>query len=427
MPKLRDWTASLVSRGTERAAPLIAKSKEWWALLASKGRVYWISVVILIVVGIAISALLEEKNKYLEANYWWYQLLGRTFPGDPTVNDITLVLIGDEEYWKGELGHRVPIKRAYLAELVRAIADGNPAAIALDFDFRSPTPDGRPWVEHPDYKDETKRFLETIKEVAVICPVVLPTTVARDERGSLIAESNVYNGFDWGTAEKSIFLGYILHDEDMRLLPVRRALKAGPAEDSFVQAIIRAAKPNALPTLERFEGHRSPPYGHYLPRQKFPWIPATQVLVGDKPFLKDKLAHKIVIVGGAWSQIVFGNRSKVDEWLTPVGLLPGVYIHANHVQAILCDRVYPRFPSVLVRLGEGALSLSVVAIFALAKTWPKQFLLASGVGLVLMGVNYVVLVNFGQYFDVLPPLATLAGHGIYEHFRDRRAPPAEHK
>src|SRR5882757_6885067 len=146
MPKLRDWTASLVSRGTERAAPLIAKSKEWWALLASKGRVYWISVVILIVVGIAISALLEEKNKYLEANYWWYQLLGRTFPGDPTVNDITLVLIGDEEYWKGELGHRVPIKRAYLAELVRAIADGNPAAIALDFDFRSPTPDGRPWV-----------------------------------------------------------------------------------------------------------------------------------------------------------------------------------------------------------------------------------------------------------------------------------------
>jgi len=76
-------------------------------------------------------------------------------------------------------------------------------------------------------------------------------------------------------------------------------------------------------------------------------------LSGDKPFLKDKLAHKIVIVGGAWSQIVFGNRSKVDEWLTPVGLLPGVYIHANHVQAILCDRVYPRFPSVLVALEKG--------------------------------------------------------------------------
>jgi len=43
----------------------------------------------------------------------------------------------------------------------------------------------------------------------------------------------------------------------------------------------------------------------------------------------------------------------------------------------------------------------VVAIFALAKTWPKQFLLASG-SLVLMGVNYVVLVNFGNILMFCP-------------------------
>ena len=47
-----------------------------------------------------------------------------------------LVLIGDDEYWGGELKRRVPIKRDYLAKLVNKLDQAQPELIVLDFILR---------------------------------------------------------------------------------------------------------------------------------------------------------------------------------------------------------------------------------------------------------------------------------------------------
>ena len=54
----------------------------------------------------------------------------------------TLVLIGDDEFWLGELSGRRPVKRSYLAIIVRALDSEsvNASVIALDFDLRLPKP-----------------------------------------------------------------------------------------------------------------------------------------------------------------------------------------------------------------------------------------------------------------------------------------------
>src|SRR3981081_3633467 len=111
--------------------------------LRKKGFVHWLIVLLLTGIGIYLERVLDEMNAWVETRYKIYQWQQEHLSNPKTHAEwLAVIQIGDEEYWKGELDGRTPIKRDYLAKLLRILNTGEPLAIALDFDFRSPMPDG---------------------------------------------------------------------------------------------------------------------------------------------------------------------------------------------------------------------------------------------------------------------------------------------
>src|ERR1041384_7495045 len=138
------------------AMKLTAAARRW---------TYWAGVVVFIVLGMLFSDWAARQDFWPKARYVPYQFLTTLGGRKPPPQTPVVVLVDDDEYWRGEPARRAPIKRTYLAKLLRAIDAAEPAVIAVDFDLSSPTPDGSV-VEHPDYVEETATLLRTIRELA---------------------------------------------------------------------------------------------------------------------------------------------------------------------------------------------------------------------------------------------------------------------
>lgn len=93
----------------------------------------------LVVLGVWLGRWLEQQEFALDLRHKASHLMQQS-PRGAFVQRMVVVLIGDEEYWKGELARRAPIKRDYLAKPVKQLDIADPALIALDFDLRSQTP-----------------------------------------------------------------------------------------------------------------------------------------------------------------------------------------------------------------------------------------------------------------------------------------------
>ena len=97
-----------------------------------------------------------------------------------------IVLIGDNEFWKGSYAGRAPVNKKNLGDLILSLSKLKPRVIALDFNFCSPTIDGSV-VENNVYLDETRAFSEAVKNVSASeCTVVLTKflhVVSSPERG----------------------------------------------------------------------------------------------------------------------------------------------------------------------------------------------------------------------------------------------------
>ncbi|MGH9649293.1 MAG: CHASE2 domain-containing protein, partial [Terriglobales bacterium] len=205
-------------------------SEGLFAQLRNRGIGHWLIVLVLTALGTWIGHWISQKQVWVDVRYWIYQ---KTFDaarvrGPLYPKRTALVLIGDQEYWKGELGGRAPIKRDYLAKLVEKLDAADAAVIALDFDLRSPVPDGS-MIEHPDYRAETERLAQTLKNVASRRPVVLPATVGLDAEGYYVERSTIFSGFDFGEAR--VHSGYLQLPYDLRRVPVALELGSGEMLD----------------------------------------------------------------------------------------------------------------------------------------------------------------------------------------------------
>lgn len=297
--------------------------------LPRKGILYWLRVVILTVTGTALGHWLSDEQIWVDLRYKIYQKQLDLTPRKSFAERVVVVLVDDDDYWKGELGRRVPIKRSYLAKMIRELIAANPAVIALDFDFASPMPDGN-LVEHPDYKLERQEFLKTIKLALERTKIVLPRTIDFDKDENYIITSDIYDGFDFGPKKQNLYTGYIALPYDVRRVPGTLVVKgAQPSVDSFAVAIAKAYDEEAL---RRIPKSNSLPFGSYLREEEFRQFPARHVLE-KRPEVLDRLAHKIIIVGGAWHRQGYGRGSQIDTYFTPVGWIGGAFIHANYVEA----------------------------------------------------------------------------------------------
>src|ERR1700722_8174105 len=106
--------------------------------LRQKSAWYWARVVCVAGAGLFLNAWLASHPPQwmLELRLAAYQILSKSGPRTAQIGHLTIVEISDEEYWKGTLAGRRPIKRDYLASVVKALCDGGAQVVGLDFALR---------------------------------------------------------------------------------------------------------------------------------------------------------------------------------------------------------------------------------------------------------------------------------------------------
>jgi len=359
-------------------------------------------------------AHVQLKQTTFRAQQEW----GSKLKGDLYDHNTVLVLIEDDEYWKGSYEGRRPINKGNLADLISKLDQYKPKVIALDFDFRSPTPDGS-IVDYPRYAEETRKFAHVVKDVSSRIRIVLPKTLGYDGP-SWITESDTYNREDLGDAR----FGYIALYADYRIIPASVLLKDGRRLDSFSQAIVRAFDLTGTALhFDRQDG--SPTYaGPYLYEDQFVQYSVGEVLNRDastQKGLTDKLAGQIVIIGGAWNRFAHGRGPRIDERYTPVETVPAVFLHANWVESMLQQRTAKPMRRWIAIAFEVILGFIGYFIFTSEKIrWGWKFGYALGIIPFWLAIAYVSAQNLGLFFDPFTPTLISLGKAGYEEISEWR-------
>ena len=366
---------------------------------------YWLTVAVLLIFGTLAGMWLGERYVWIRLRYSIYGGIQNATQVTKAAKNTVLVLIGDDEYWKGDLARRVPLKRDYLARLVETLAKGEPTTIALDIDLRSPIPE-KGAEELEPYRAETELLLKAVNEVSRSRPVVLATSIIADETGYSISPS-VFDGYNFDTGR--VTHGYITLPHDLRQVPLAVPLKnRSEKEDSFAGAIAKTREEALVLAAEKYE-HRGFPYGSFYSPDEFRRVNANTILQAGDEELKKLLQGRIVIVGGAWHTGFFKGTTQdyngsIDLHFTPAGDIPGAFVHANYVEALLSGSVHQQVPEKVALVIEIFCSLVVAIVFALEGSLLGKFGRVLLISIVLVIGSYFLWQNLGLFFDFFIPI-----------------------
>ncbi|HEY7642586.1 MAG TPA: CHASE2 domain-containing protein [Steroidobacteraceae bacterium] len=399
------------------------------ASLRDKGVRHWAVALVILLLGFAAQRFIQS----LPVVQVWKARLSQELlqlhfrPIQPRY--VELVLIGDEEYWHGELAGRTPTKRDYLARLVDRLVAADAQTIALDFDMRLPDP--ARLEEFPEYRAETDRLARSILAAAAGRKIVLSKTIRRNGDAYKL-EPDIYQLYgicsslnpdgSWvhsGTASfiidknaaENISCGYIALTRDKRMLPLRLTLDDGRKLDSFSLAIARSRNPD--------EAHRLGDeirYGSYMPTRKFVQfrrIHTAADLLRVDPATKRAVDGATVIVGADHSTVAYA-RGRADLHDTPIGPMNGALIHANFAEAYLDSRTYGHVPAKVVTVVEILFVAGGAVLFALL---PGRWMVGAalvGMTVLLVLVQWIVLHLSGLSFDAMVPLIGVWLHAVAE-------------
>jgi CHASE2 domain-containing sensor protein len=417
------WSTSslrqLLSRLSSQLTALVKRLAAHLIALVREDPWHWVVAAALIAAGSLYSATLESFPPLFNFRYRIYYFLLNLSPREPFPTDTTIVALDDDLFWHGELARRSPVKRRYLAKLVREIAKFHPKVIALDIKLsatqtQSWTNDHRLQLPvEQDYVDETAELLEAIRDVAATTDVVLAKRIAYadPEETTYKREANLYDTFDFKS--KRVRSAYInLHRDDERYVPPILPMTNGPPLRSFALEIVNSATPEIL---ERKDWSQLM-FASFIPITKTneKTVSASEVCDPnhDTEKLERGLGHRRVLVGATWHTKENGQGGVVDPHPSPLGEIAGVVLHANYVEAILDQRVYPL--KHVEWWVEAMAGLLLAYLFALH--------LRQGSGIVLLGVivavslflSYFLLQNFGIFCDVVILNVLLVGHVLLE-------------
>lgn len=386
--------------------------------LSAKGRSYWLLAGFLLAVGMIVGHLLGTHSFWVAARYYVYNVLQKASAHPLRASTRTVVvLIGDEEFWNGELARRTPLKRDYLACLLLKLDEANPAVIALDIDLS---------VKHPDYQKETDRLIEALKLVAHNRPVVVSQQISRTGNSwAVTSDPNSHPGsyqsipsiFDSYHID-NISPGHVLLRDDVRQVPLVLSLEDGTKVQSFAAAIVKPLDPTALQDAQA-SGDSGLPYGTFIPANRITQMSANYVFATDANELRKSLAANAVLVGGAWHVNSF-EETRIDTHPTPVGEIPGVFVHANYVEALLTHRVSRPISRVLGITIEFLLAAFIAVIFAWKMMPASKLKWAGGLSLTLVLMTYVFWQNLGLFFDFFIPLILLGSHAAIAQIMEWR-------
>jgi CHASE2 domain-containing sensor protein len=374
-------------------------------ILKSKPIRYWAEAVVLSIIGIWVGHYIGMHGVWLNSRYSIYSLMQKTNWRQPYVQHTFVVAVDDDDFWKGEFNRRAPIRRDLLGSIILRLADAEARVIAVDFDLRSPVPDGSP-RESSVYQHETDSLLRAIdKASADHHAVVLPATIGFGPGNSLVLQSDIYSGVKVPPA--FFFTGYIALPDDAREVPLEIKLAGETHLDSFALAAVRAYLPDAVRGLKGLDIF---PFGGYLEPGAFPHVNAAAVLSLDKKALQDQVGGKLVFIGSTWHRLSWKTGPLNDSHITPAGLVSGVFVHANYAEAILGGNYYWPVYEPFAYAVEILVLFAMAIVFAIeASAWKKAAFVV-GAAALFISVGYILLQNLGIYFDFLIPLVFLLLH-----------------
>ncbi len=336
-----------------------------------------------------------------------------------------VVLIGDDDYWKGRLAGRSPIRRDYLADLVLDLDGCDPRSIVLDFNFRSPATDGS-LADNGEYAAETCALATAIERVAPHHPVVLPVTLAEDKSrldpSVLDAVPDVPGEIERG----AITLPY-----DYREIPTAELLAGCRSVRSLALAAASVASPSLRGRFSPAETHF--PFGSMIPADRFQTFEYRESVGFGAPGMCDAMRHRIVLVGSGWHGEAWRRGAMVDSRQTPLGTMGAVYLHANYVEALLQSRVYRPLGEAASFLAEALFSIAIALVLGSRMEHPAKFATTGLLCVAIALLTYVFAQNFGVFGDFFSAVILLVLHAAYSYWEDlehdgelvRKLTPAE--
>lgn len=427
---------------------------------SKKGWRYWIGAALIVVVSIPATPFVDEALHLSQYRDWLFQKLSQLGPRPAAPRFVRVVLVFDDEYWRGEPKGIRPIKRHYLARLVDALDKADANIIALDFNLHIPQKDakatpGNYSVIDKDFRADTDSLMRTIARVAANREIVLPKTLEEEAAGYRllpdiyqpygICEEPLADGrwLNPGTkefpltaaAKENIRCGYIELPYDMKQIPPVLDVDHGLEVDSFSLAIARFE-----PQSEATAVGRNTLVATYIPMSAFydasamrynsDTVVSAKDLLAGKPKAIALVTRQRVIVGGAWhTGYDIGNRPNdpsaelVDMHSTPVGPMNGALIHENFTEAILDHRFNRTLPDWFLYFLEILFGVAAALFFA---SYSSIWIKLAGFGalaLLLLTLQWLMLLMFGVFFEAFLPLLGLAVHSVIERLAEPRVAP----
>jgi CHASE2 domain-containing sensor protein len=358
-----------------------------------------------------VSALVRDNSfKWLRNRaYQQYQNLGSR-KGKSVFNAV--VLIDDDTYWQDRWAPRVPISRELLAELVKSVAQCNPAVIAVDIDLATgddsttevelPSNNGRPARKvtlhtRTDWGRETITFLDAVEcALEQRIEVALTDEVSRESKKSRWRRfANAYDGYEFGPRKPRT--GHLFFDEDPRVLPRPVDLIDGSRVKSLAIVAAEARSPETWAN-EKWDREV---LTRLIDPDRLVTVAARELLHPQDAAVAEatrvNLQHKIVWIGGAWHQDGYRRGTKtVDPHASARGDLPGVLLHANYAESLLDEKLLAMGSTPLLEI-----PLAILIAFLLDwSKWPWKWLMMLLVLASPFVLSYVGVQNFGLYFDV---------------------------
>jgi CHASE2 domain-containing sensor protein len=408
---------------------------------------HWLGVALSLLFALSLVEIAGYRGWWRQADVEFYELLHNLQPSKP-MPEVVVVEINDEEYWKGELAYRVPIRRDYLGHLLETVAQAAPEVIALDFDLRSPSADGMP-LDSTAYLAENNALFESIKRIEQQANppyIVLPATLGVSSTGQYVRFSDIY-GQDCDALRSlgpRVTCGYIQLPYDHRQVPLRVHLAGGQLLDSFSVAVARAHNAKRLDYVVNgslddvsSDGYGRLPYADFPKPDTFASYSARTLLSGLNSSDRNALYAKVIFIGATWHTMypIIGSSDEIqppyaDAHWSPVGDIPGVYLHATYAESLLQGRVFrPWHPAVVFAI-DALLVLAAIVLFSLElKGHVRLAILALGV-VVLGLLSYIAWSNLGVFFNGFLVLMALVVHFAVEqirHWRGRAIAPAPGK
>jgi hypothetical protein len=246
-------------------------------------------------------------------------------------------------------------ERDFLAHLLVRINSANPAMIVIDKYF------GQDTCPPPDDAG-TKALIEAVDTARANRAIVVGSktdTVAVSFAGGTTRQVPVLApALSFGPDDKHFREGIVNISADNRRLPLqwliypsREAIAAGTrvVRDTFALSVAKLYDANLMeksPRLSRLIANGEQPFIGFLDIHDFKWAHLYASELCDTPrHAPDQwrhctseqpppevLTHRIVLIGE--------NDPDRDEFPSIVGRLPGFYLQANYIEALLDDRYY---------------------------------------------------------------------------------------